>query len=160
MRSITDIIACFKQNWTKELSPSAITEACRNAGMSWYESALNPVVTIQIFFVQILHGNTACEHLSHLTGMSFTAAAYCKARMRVNSKCSARCSPGVSTSCTKRRSIRHAGSAIACFISTAPASRCPTRPSYRPTLDNLASRNPDVDFPRRIGLQCCTPARA
>jgi hypothetical protein len=42
--------------------------------MKWYESALSPVVTIQIFFVQILHGNTACEHLTHLTGMSFTAA--------------------------------------------------------------------------------------
>jgi hypothetical protein len=52
--------------------------------MQWYESALNPVVTIQIFFVQILHGNTACEHLSHLTGLSFTAAAYCQARMRMN----------------------------------------------------------------------------
>jgi hypothetical protein len=51
--------------------------------MTWHNSALNPIVTIQIFFLQILHGNTACEHLSHLTGMSFTAAAYCKARMRV-----------------------------------------------------------------------------
>lgn len=84
MRSITEIVDRFKQNWTEELSPHAIAQACREVGMQWYESALNPVVTIQIFFVQILHGNTACEHLSHLTGMSFTAAAYCQARMRVN----------------------------------------------------------------------------
>ena len=52
--------------------------------MRWHNSALNPIVTIQIFFVQVLHGNTACEHLSHLTGMSFTAAAYCRARMRLH----------------------------------------------------------------------------
>jgi hypothetical protein len=84
MCSITDVLRRFKQNWTEELSPHAIAQACRDVGMKWYESALNPVVTIQIFFVQILHGNTACEHLSHLTGMSFTAAAYCQARMRVN----------------------------------------------------------------------------
>lgn len=83
MHSITDIVARFKQNWTNELSVRAITQACREAGMSWHNSMLNPTVTIQVFFLQILHGNTACEHLSHLTGMSFTAAAYCKARMRI-----------------------------------------------------------------------------
>jgi hypothetical protein len=81
--SITDILRRFKQNWTEELSPQAIAQACRDVGLHWYESALSPVVTIQIFLVQVLHGNTACEHLTHLTGLSFTAAAYCKARMRV-----------------------------------------------------------------------------
>jgi len=83
MGSIASILQRFKQNWTEELSTAAIAQACRDAGMKWYESALNPVVTIQLFFVQVLHGNTAIEHLRHLTGMSFTAAAYCKARMRV-----------------------------------------------------------------------------
>jgi hypothetical protein len=84
MCSITEVLRRFKQNWTEEISPQAIAQACRDVGMKWYESALSPVVTIQIFFVQILHGNTACEHLTHLTGLSFTAAAYCKARMRVS----------------------------------------------------------------------------
>ena len=84
MRSITEVIGQFKQNWSEELSPTAIAQACRDAGMSWNESALNPVITIQIFFVQILHGNTAIEHLRHLTGMVFTASAYCQARMRVS----------------------------------------------------------------------------
>ncbi len=83
MHSISDILAQFKQDWTQELSPDAIGQAARDVGMKWYNSMLNPVVTIQIFFVQILHGNTACEHLSHLTGMAFTAAAYCQARMRL-----------------------------------------------------------------------------
>lgn len=84
MGSIAEVLRRFKQNWTDELSPQAIAQACRDVGMQWYESALNPVVAVQIFFVQILHGNTACEHLPHLTGLSFTAAAYCKARTRVN----------------------------------------------------------------------------
>jgi len=83
MHSIADIVRRFKQNWTEELSARAIAQACLDADMTWHNSALNPIVTIQIFFLQVLHGNTACEHLSHLTGMSFTAAAYCKARMRV-----------------------------------------------------------------------------
>jgi hypothetical protein len=86
MGSITDVLQRFKQDWTTELSEEAIAGSCRDVGMKWYESALNPIVTIQIFFVQILHGNTAIEHLSHLTGKSFTAAAYCKARMRIELK--------------------------------------------------------------------------
>jgi hypothetical protein len=83
MRSISDVVRRFKQHWTEELSVAAIAQACRDVNMTWYESALNPIVTIQVFFLQVLHGNTAIEHLSHLTGLSFTAAAYCKARMRV-----------------------------------------------------------------------------
>lgn len=84
MRSITDVLARFKQNWTEELSPAAIAQACRDAGMSWNNSRLNPVVTIQIFFLQVLHGNTAIQHLRLLTGLAFTAGAYCQARMRVS----------------------------------------------------------------------------
>lgn len=83
MTSITDVLRQFKQNWTEELSPDAIERACRDSGMRWRRSALNPVVVVQVFFVQILHGNTAIEHLSHLTRLSFTAAAYCQARMRI-----------------------------------------------------------------------------
>ncbi|MEO8165055.1 MAG: transposase [Betaproteobacteria bacterium] len=47
---------------------------------------LNPIVTVQVFFLQILHGNTACTHLPHLANLCFTAAAYCKARMRLKLK--------------------------------------------------------------------------
>ena len=82
MRSITDVIRNFKLRWTEELQAPAIAKACRDAKMSWIESALNPVVTVQVFFLQILHGNTACKHLSHLAKIPFTAAAYCKARVR------------------------------------------------------------------------------
>jgi hypothetical protein len=83
VRSITDVIRQFKLNWTEQLDSQAIAAACQDAQMSWIQSMLNPIVTIQIFFLQILHGNTACEHLSHLARIPFTAAAYCKARMRL-----------------------------------------------------------------------------
>jgi hypothetical protein len=78
-----DVIQNFKLHWTEELKGPAIAKACRDSNMLWIESTLNPVVTVQIFFLQILHGNTACEHLSHLAKIPFTAAAYCKARMRL-----------------------------------------------------------------------------
>lgn len=83
MRSITEIVKQFKQNWTEELSPRKIEIACRECGMTWLASMLNPVTTIQIFLLQILQGNTACTHMPHLAKMAFTAAGYCKARMRI-----------------------------------------------------------------------------
>ena len=60
MRSVTQIVKQFKQNWIKELDDDSIAQACRDAGMTWLDSMLNPVVTVQIFLIQILHGNTAC----------------------------------------------------------------------------------------------------
>lgn len=83
VRSITEIVKHFKQNWTEELSDTRIANACRDSGMTWLDSMLNPVVTIQIFLLQILHGNTACQHMPRLCNMSFTAAGYCKARIRI-----------------------------------------------------------------------------
>jgi hypothetical protein len=54
--------------------------------MVWRQSTLNPIVTVQVFFLQILYGNTACTHLPRLANLCFTAAAYCKARMRLKLK--------------------------------------------------------------------------
>lgn len=103
MRSITDVIRQFKLNWTEQLDAKAITAACQDAQMSWIQSTLNPIVTIQIFFLQILHGNTACEHLSHLARIPFTAAAYCKARMRLKLGAVPFCAPFSRMKCGVRR---------------------------------------------------------
>ena len=83
MRSISEVVNHFKQNWISELSDGRIEQACRDSGMNWINSLLNPVATIQIFLLQVLFGNTACIHMPRLTGMCFTAAGYCKARLRI-----------------------------------------------------------------------------
>jgi len=65
MRSITEIVRQFKLDWTEELNPENIAEACRDCGMNWIESMLSPVVTMQIFFLQILHGNRYGHQNAH-----------------------------------------------------------------------------------------------
>ena len=81
--NITDVVRQFKRDWTSGLEPTAIADACRDAGHVWRERVLTPVVTLQLFFVQILYGNTACSHLRHLTKLPATAEAYCQARMKL-----------------------------------------------------------------------------
>ena len=83
VHNLSEVVRQFKQQWTGQLDDQAIAEVCREEGMTWRNTLLNPIVTIKLFFLQVLHGNTACEHLRHLTRMSFTGAGYCLARMRI-----------------------------------------------------------------------------
>jgi hypothetical protein len=79
--TLTEVVRQFKSDWTKCLEPAAIVEACHRVGHTWRDRVLNPVVIVQVFLLQILHGNTACQHLRHLAGMAFTGGAYCQARL-------------------------------------------------------------------------------
>src|SRR5919198_5248183 len=81
--TLTHVVKQFQQDWTGQLEPEAILTACRGVAYRWRERTLDPVTTLQLFFVQILHGNTACTHLRHLTKLDVTASAYCQARMRL-----------------------------------------------------------------------------
>lgn len=65
------------------LEPLALSDLCRSLGCRWRERILDPVTTIHLFVLQILHGNTACPHLPRLAGQAFTASAYCQARSRL-----------------------------------------------------------------------------
>lgn len=83
IHNLSEVVGQFKQNWTSQLEDAAVAEICRDEGMTWRHTILTPIVTIKLFFLQILHGNTACEGLRHLANMAFTGAAYCEARMRI-----------------------------------------------------------------------------
>jgi hypothetical protein len=79
--TMTIILQRFKGEWAVLLQPEAILTVCREIGYTtWRDRVLTPVTTIQLFPLQILHGNTACTHLPHLSGLRFSAAAYCQAR--------------------------------------------------------------------------------
>lgn len=81
--TLTHVVKQFQQEWTTQLEPAAIVTACQAVGYTWRERCLDPVTTTQLFCVQVLHGNTACTHLPHLTKLGVTASAYCQARMRL-----------------------------------------------------------------------------
>jgi hypothetical protein len=78
---LTAILQRFTGEWAALRQPDAILAVCRGIGdNAWRDRLLTPVTTVQVFLLQILHGNTACSHLPHLSGLRFTAAAYCQAR--------------------------------------------------------------------------------
>ncbi len=83
MASITRALAQIKADLGSVLSEEHIAQVCRAVGHTWRTRRLDPIVTVHIFILQVLHGNTAMTHLPRLVGRRFTAAAYCLARQRL-----------------------------------------------------------------------------
>jgi Transposase DDE domain len=81
--SLTEALRQVGDDIAKLLEPEPLRRLCRDCGHRWRERLLGPVTTIHLFVLQILHGNTACAHLPHLSGMAFTDSAYCEARSRL-----------------------------------------------------------------------------
>ena len=81
--SILRALAQIKADVAVHLQAATIERICRELGHSWRDRALSPVVTVHAFLLQVLHSNTACDHVPHLMGGNFTGEAYCLARRRL-----------------------------------------------------------------------------
>jgi hypothetical protein len=81
--TIPQVLRQFKADVAQALSAETIEKICGYLGHVWRQRVLDPVTTVQVFLLQILHGNTACSALSRLAGLVFSAGAYCAARARL-----------------------------------------------------------------------------
>jgi hypothetical protein len=82
-RSILAAVRRIKAEVAHWLTPASIRTLCRALGYSWRERLLDPVTTVHLFLLQILHGNTACAHVPRLGDVPCTGEAYCQARARL-----------------------------------------------------------------------------
>jgi len=80
---ILPILDRLRQDLTPILSPESIRSACHEVGYRWRNRELDPVATVMLFLLQVLHGNTASQHVVHFGQWAFTASAYCKTRRRL-----------------------------------------------------------------------------
>lgn len=80
---IIPILDRLRQDLASCLDRQTIEQACRQARHGWRNRILDPATTIYLFLLQVLHGNTACRHVVHFGGWSFSDSAYCQARKRL-----------------------------------------------------------------------------
>lgn len=80
---IRSVLAQVNSEVARVLTPRVIEGICRDLNYSWRKCTLDPVTTVYAFLRQVLEGNTACDHVPHLTGLTVTGEAYCKARSRL-----------------------------------------------------------------------------
>jgi|SoiMethySBSTD1v2_1073268.scaffolds.fasta_scaffold483313_1 DDE family transposase len=82
-RSILAAVARIKSELARFLAPDFIRWICHSVGHVWRERTLDPVTTLRLFALQILHGNTACPHVPRLGAVDCTGEAYGQARQRL-----------------------------------------------------------------------------
>jgi hypothetical protein len=80
---IESVLDQVKGDLAEALCVEKIEQICRELNYSWRECVLDPATTVHAFLRQVLAGNTACDHVPHLTGLPVTGEAYCKARSRL-----------------------------------------------------------------------------
>jgi hypothetical protein len=73
----------IKADVARHLEGALILKLCKELNYTWRERTLGPVATVHAFLLQVLHGNTACDHVPHLCGKKFSGEAYGQARARL-----------------------------------------------------------------------------
>src|SRR5262249_46363692 len=80
--SLTSALRQIRDDLADRLEPLALRDLCRSLGCRWRDRVLDPVTTIHVFLLQILHPNTPCAHLPPPTGPDFPASPSCPPRPR------------------------------------------------------------------------------
>ncbi len=65
------------------LPEAPVLELCRMLGVRFRIRLLTPLITVRLFLLQILSGNTSITHLRQLSGIAFAPSSYCEARLRL-----------------------------------------------------------------------------
>ena len=79
---VTEALRPLNAECAPRLDAPTMLALCRAVGSQWRARLLDPVTTVHVFLLHILHGNTAWSPLPPLSGPRFTAAAFCQARIR------------------------------------------------------------------------------
>jgi hypothetical protein len=78
MLSMADALDRIKGRLAEDVPDELIRRLCHEAGHTWRERDLGPVVTAQLFLQQVLHGNVPVGELRRRSKLDFTDSAYCK----------------------------------------------------------------------------------
>jgi hypothetical protein len=82
--NVEQVLARVRKDGLDNLPLAPLVEQlCGELGHRWRDRLLTPIVTVRLFVLQVLHGNTAITHLRHLSGLAFSPGSYCEARERL-----------------------------------------------------------------------------
>lgn len=82
MASIARTAARIKDDARGLLDAELVTRACVEAGHTWRVRALEPVTTLAVMMLQVLHG-TSCRGALRVADLLCSASAYCQAKRRL-----------------------------------------------------------------------------
>ncbi len=148
----------IKQDLQPFLGDQDILDACQQAGHTWRKRLLDPVVTVRLFVLQILHFNTALTHLRHLAKYPVKPAAFCKARMRLPLPVLQRLLAKTAVSGCPRQTPA-VGGRLRAYLVDGSSTICPDTPSLQKAFGQPVNQKPGCGFPvpKLLGLfDACT----
>jgi hypothetical protein len=83
MTTIASALMRVKDESSKLLNPSEVFQACVDEGHQWRDRLLDPLATLRLLILQVLHGNVSCRRTIRIANLNASAMAYCKARSRL-----------------------------------------------------------------------------
>lgn len=137
----------IKSDVAKRLEGALIIRLCEELNHAWRERTLGPVATVQAFLLQVLYGNTACDHVPHLCGKKFTGEAYGQARARLPLKLFERLLTGVCealTSC-REETARWCGHRV--WLVDGSSCSMPDTPELQTAYGQPGGQKPGCGFP-------------
>ena len=81
--TVTEALRHIQAELAALLDAPAMLALCHEVGSQWRARLLDPVTTVPLFLLHILHGNTAWSPLPRLVAQHCTASASCQARTRL-----------------------------------------------------------------------------
>jgi hypothetical protein len=155
LSSIRRAVNQFKVQGAPQLgTQEELTELCRQSGLRWRERLLTPLVTLRLFFLQILHGNVAGTALPHIAGFSFANSAYCAARQRLPLELLQRLLNHVTQKWLQTSALatadRWRGHRV--FLADATGFTLPDTPALQKHFGQVPNQKPGCGFPVAFGL--------
>jgi hypothetical protein len=148
MAIIADTLALIKSNPLALLGGAErVNQYFADAGHAWRDCVLTPAVTMKLFILQVLHGNTAISHLRHLSGIDVANSTYCEARARL--PLAGVAAAVAELSCNGGRSIEDAAKWLGrrIFMTDATAVTAPDTPELQKIWPQPAAQKEGCGFP-------------
>ena len=153
--SIRRVLDQFKVQGGAQLgTDEELQQLCRQVGLTWRERLLTPIVTLRLFFLQILHGNVALTALPHIAGFSFAGSAFCAARQRLPLELLQRLLTHVTQKALQIRPLARADRWLGhrVFLADATGFTLPDRPPLQKHFGQVPNQRPGCGFPVAFGL--------
>ena len=83
MTTIASALMRVKEESSKLLNPSEVFRVCIDEGHQWRDRILDPLATLRLLILQVLHGNVSCRRVIRIANINVSVMAYCKARSRL-----------------------------------------------------------------------------
>lgn len=159
MLTIQQAVQRIKGNLEQFVPQRLVQRLADHFHLGQRQRTLTPVVTTFLFLKQVLHGNTACSHLRHLSGLDFTDSAYCQARGRLSCGFLQRLQTAVADQCfaepLRPEELWH-GHQV--FLLDGSSFSMPDTPELQAAFGQPAGQAPGCGFPTAHLLLACAAA--